>query len=289
MRFRRRRVSLVSPLETRHAHRDLDRRNPARLRPHRRRRTRRAGDRRLQRPAHRRWPRSVAGPPVHGPHVGPPGTRGQRRVRAHVDRAGGGGPGRHRGSCGTAGVCVRLLLRGGVWRSKQRWPASRCAVSRCTTSRRSRPPDTRRRWRRWWRTGGGGTRSSTSSGGWWGSRRGSSCNSGTRPFRPALEALAHTLASDAALVASGRRPAARLALLQVPTLAIAAGAGPSGMEAAAEALARAAPHARSLVLAGATHDLDPERVGTGCWRRSSTARRAGGIRPSGSRSPWSGP
>jgi pimeloyl-ACP methyl ester carboxylesterase len=81
------------------------------------------------------------------------------------------------------------------------------------------------------------------------------------PFRPALEALAHTLASDAALVASGRRPAARLALLQVPTLAIAAGAGPSGMEAAAEALARAAPHARSLVLAGATHDLDPERVG----------------------------
>ncbi|MEZ4237721.1 MAG: hypothetical protein R3F59_16545 [Myxococcota bacterium] len=76
------------------------------------------------------------------------------------------------------------------------------------------------------------------------------------PFRPALEAVAHTLVTDAALVSAGRRPADLLARVGVRTLAIVAEGGFPGMREAAEAVARAVPDGQATVLAGGTHDLD---------------------------------
>jgi pimeloyl-ACP methyl ester carboxylesterase len=78
------------------------------------------------------------------------------------------------------------------------------------------------------------------------------------PFRPALEAMAHTLVYDASLVASDRLTPALLAQIQTPTLAIAGSESPEAMRAAAAAAARALPNGRALTIPGATHDLDPE-------------------------------
>jgi pimeloyl-ACP methyl ester carboxylesterase len=78
------------------------------------------------------------------------------------------------------------------------------------------------------------------------------------PFRPALEALAHTLVYDAALVASDRVTPALLARIQTPTLAIAGSESPAAMREAAAAAARVLPNGRTLTIPGATHDLDPE-------------------------------
>jgi pimeloyl-ACP methyl ester carboxylesterase len=80
----------------------------------------------------------------------------------------------------------------------------------------------------------------------------------TAPFRPALEAIAHTLVYDATLIGDGHVPLDRARSVRIPTLAIAAGAAPPFMRETAEALARAMPHGRALVLEGATHDLVPE-------------------------------
>lgn len=78
------------------------------------------------------------------------------------------------------------------------------------------------------------------------------------PFRPALEAIAHTLVYDATILGDGHVPLDRARSVRIPTLAIAAGAAPPFMRETAEALARAIPDGRALVLEGATHDLVPE-------------------------------
>jgi pimeloyl-ACP methyl ester carboxylesterase len=78
------------------------------------------------------------------------------------------------------------------------------------------------------------------------------------PFRPALEAMAHTLVYDATILGDGHVPLDLARGVRVPTLAIAGGAAPPFMRDTAEALARAMPDARALVLEGATHDLVPE-------------------------------
>ncbi|MEO7096052.1 MAG: alpha/beta hydrolase [Polyangiales bacterium] len=78
------------------------------------------------------------------------------------------------------------------------------------------------------------------------------------PFRPALEAIAHTLVYDATILGDGHVPLDRARSVTIPTLAIAAGDAPPFMRDTAEALARAMPHGRALVLEGATHDLIPE-------------------------------
>ena len=77
------------------------------------------------------------------------------------------------------------------------------------------------------------------------------------PFRPALEAMAHTLVYEARILGDGALHAERVRALATPTLAIAAGAAPPFMRATAEALAAALPNGRALVLDGATHDLVP--------------------------------
>ncbi|MGK3982668.1 alpha/beta fold hydrolase [Sorangium sp. So ce136] len=76
------------------------------------------------------------------------------------------------------------------------------------------------------------------------------------PFRPALEAMAHTLVYDATIVADGRSPAA-LAEVRQPALAIAGGAGAPVMRQVAETLAAQLPGGRAVTIEGATHDIAP--------------------------------
>jgi pimeloyl-ACP methyl ester carboxylesterase len=81
------------------------------------------------------------------------------------------------------------------------------------------------------------------------------------PFRPALEAVAHTLVYDATIVVDRWQPNDLEASITVPTLAIAAGAASPLLPAAAQALAAAVPDARALTLDGQTHDIDPMVLG----------------------------
>jgi pimeloyl-ACP methyl ester carboxylesterase len=80
----------------------------------------------------------------------------------------------------------------------------------------------------------------------------------TAPFRPALEAMAHTLVYEARILGNGLLPPAQVHAVRCPTLAIAAAKGPPFMRETAEEVARLAPHGRALVLEDATHDLVPE-------------------------------
>jgi pimeloyl-ACP methyl ester carboxylesterase len=80
------------------------------------------------------------------------------------------------------------------------------------------------------------------------------------PFRPALEAMAHTLVYDATLVAYGA-PSELAHNVRQPTLALAGAASFPAMRAVAEALVAALPHARSLTLEGQTHEIEPAVLG----------------------------
>ena len=80
----------------------------------------------------------------------------------------------------------------------------------------------------------------------------------TAPFRPALEAMAHTLVYEARVLGDGLVPREQARAVRCPTLAIAGGkAAPFMRETAAE-LARLVPDGRALVLEAATQDLVPE-------------------------------
>lgn len=81
------------------------------------------------------------------------------------------------------------------------------------------------------------------------------------PFRPALEAMAHTLVYDATILGDGPLSPELLANVRQPTLAIAGGASPPAMREVAEALARSLPNARSVTIEGATHDIVPAVLG----------------------------
>ena len=78
------------------------------------------------------------------------------------------------------------------------------------------------------------------------------------PFRPALEAMAHTLVYEVTIIGNGQLPVEQARKVRVPTLAIAAGKGPPFMRPTAEMLAQVMPDARCLVLEDTTHDLVPE-------------------------------
>jgi pimeloyl-ACP methyl ester carboxylesterase len=78
------------------------------------------------------------------------------------------------------------------------------------------------------------------------------------PLRAALEAMAHTLVYELTILGTGQLPLDRARAVRAPTLALAAGAGPPFMRETAEALARALPDGRALVIEGAMHDLAPE-------------------------------
>jgi pimeloyl-ACP methyl ester carboxylesterase len=74
---------------------------------------------------------------------------------------------------------------------------------------------------------------------------------------PGVEALAHTLAYDAALY--GQPPNARLATIRQPTL-VATGGGTDLFEQAADAIATSVPRAERLTLEGQGHVVDPKAL-----------------------------
>jgi pimeloyl-ACP methyl ester carboxylesterase len=89
------------------------------------------------------------------------------------------------------------------------------------------------------------------------------------PWWPGLEALAPTLAHDAACLGDGRPPAARLERIAQPTLVLTGGASPNTpvggaqldfFDAVADAIAAVVPAARREILEGQTHMVDPKAL-----------------------------
>jgi pimeloyl-ACP methyl ester carboxylesterase len=79
----------------------------------------------------------------------------------------------------------------------------------------------------------------------------------SQPWWDATEALAHTLAYDARIMADYRVPADRAANVKVPTLVIAGGADMPFMRESAQVLADALPNGEARFLEGQGHDVDP--------------------------------
>jgi pimeloyl-ACP methyl ester carboxylesterase len=88
------------------------------------------------------------------------------------------------------------------------------------------------------------------------------------PVWPGLEAIAHTLAYDAACLGDGQPPAARLAAITRPTLVATGGASPDSFvggggdffDSAADAIAASIPQAERQTIAGQTHMVDPKAL-----------------------------
>ena len=88
------------------------------------------------------------------------------------------------------------------------------------------------------------------------------------PAWPGCEAIAHTLAYDAAVLGDGRVPTGRLATITCPTLVATGGASPdsfvggggSFFDQAADAIAESVPGARRETVPGQTHMVDPKAL-----------------------------
>lgn len=89
------------------------------------------------------------------------------------------------------------------------------------------------------------------------------------PFWPSLEALAHTLAYDAACMGDGPPPIARLATITQPTLVATGGGNPDShasglpvgfMDRAADAIAESIPRAERRIIDGGEHMIDAKLV-----------------------------
>jgi pimeloyl-ACP methyl ester carboxylesterase len=78
------------------------------------------------------------------------------------------------------------------------------------------------------------------------------------PFRPGLEALAHTLAYDAAIIGDRSLPGELLATVTAPALVVTGENSPPFLRSAAQAAAAALPHGRLAILPGQTHDINPQ-------------------------------
>ncbi|MFF5292055.1 alpha/beta fold hydrolase [Paractinoplanes globisporus] len=85
------------------------------------------------------------------------------------------------------------------------------------------------------------------------------------PMWPGLEAIAHTLAYDAACLGNGQPPIARFANITQPTLVAAGGTWMPGsarwiraLDPAADAIAAGIPGARRQIIAGQSHVADPK-------------------------------
>jgi hypothetical protein len=81
------------------------------------------------------------------------------------------------------------------------------------------------------------------------------------PFRPALEAIAHTLVYEATILGDGLVRLELAREISTPLLAIVGEATTPFMIETTHAVADAAPTGRSVVLQGQGHDIDPEAVG----------------------------
>jgi pimeloyl-ACP methyl ester carboxylesterase len=80
------------------------------------------------------------------------------------------------------------------------------------------------------------------------------------PFRPALEAIAHTLAYDLAVMGTGVVPADLLGGIDVPTLVVVGGESPEPLQVAARAVVAAVDGADLAVLDGADHSASTEQL-----------------------------
>jgi pimeloyl-ACP methyl ester carboxylesterase len=78
------------------------------------------------------------------------------------------------------------------------------------------------------------------------------------PFRPALEAIAHTLVYDAAIIGDLTLPVELLASIATPTLVIDGEKSPRVMREAARAVADALPNGRRSTLPDQAHDISPD-------------------------------
>jgi pimeloyl-ACP methyl ester carboxylesterase len=78
------------------------------------------------------------------------------------------------------------------------------------------------------------------------------------PFRPAMEAIAHTLVYDATLVGDLMLPTDLIASISTPTLVIDGEQSPPVMREAARAVADALPDGQLRSLPGQGHTIDPE-------------------------------
>ena len=78
------------------------------------------------------------------------------------------------------------------------------------------------------------------------------------PFRPALEAIAHTLVYDSTILSA--LPDGLLASINIPTLVMDAENMPPIMHQSAQTLATALPKGQHHLLKGQTHDIDPAVV-----------------------------
>lgn len=80
------------------------------------------------------------------------------------------------------------------------------------------------------------------------------------PFRPALEAIAHTLVYDATVVGDLTLPTDQLRTIKASTLAVYGSQSPALMGPAAKALADALPNGRARALDGQSHDIAPSAL-----------------------------
>jgi len=80
------------------------------------------------------------------------------------------------------------------------------------------------------------------------------------PFRPGLEAIAHTLVYDGLITGDMTLPTDLLTAIDTPTLVLAGEAGPPFLRNAAHAVADALPHGEHRLLSGQTQDVDPAVV-----------------------------
>ncbi|HZD71925.1 MAG TPA: alpha/beta hydrolase [Actinomycetes bacterium] len=78
------------------------------------------------------------------------------------------------------------------------------------------------------------------------------------PFRPALEAIAHTLVYDATIIGDIRLPTELLARVATPTLVLDGEKSMPMLRTAARAVAEVLPNGQQRTLAGQTHDVDPD-------------------------------
>lgn len=91
-------------------------------------------------------------------------------------------------------------------------------------------------------------------------------NMAQSPMSVALEAVAPTLAYDAAAMGDGSVPVELITTITIPMLAMAGtiamtgGPGPAFMRDTAQAITKAAPHGTYQVLEGQTHDVNPEAI-----------------------------
>jgi pimeloyl-ACP methyl ester carboxylesterase len=78
------------------------------------------------------------------------------------------------------------------------------------------------------------------------------------PFRPGLEAIAHTLAYDAAIIGDLSLPAGLLGTITIPALVVTGENSPPFLRAAAQAAAATLSEGQLAVLPGQTHDINPD-------------------------------